>query len=711
MLNISFKFAIILLFFSVFHLHGKEYKIDRFSLVNRNNISIKKPDILSSLSVGNGNFAFTTDITGLQTFEQEYKNGIPLGTQSQWGWHSFPNPNNYKFEETLFPYNFRGKTELYSIQPKEKGRQYDAVSWYRANPHRLHLGIVGFEIKNSNGNLITLSEIKNPFQKLNLWKGEILSNFYVENSKVEVQTVCDPDNDGIATSFKSRLASTRNIGVKFHFPYATGIFADDACDWNSNEKHKTTVVKKTNQSVILKRTIDETEYFITISWIGKADFIEKETNYFVLQPSNESFSFTCNFTQQNDGLKTTTFTDVQNRSVNHWKKFWKRGGVIDFSQCKDNRAKELERRVILSQYLMAIQCAGNVPPQESGLTYNTWYGKFHLEMHWWHAVHFALWGRSDLMEKSLEWYTKAYPIAKSIAERQNFKGVRWMKMTDPSAIEAPSSVGSFLIWQQPHFIYMADLAYRSNPSTEVINKYKDLVFATADFMASFADYDAEKDRYVLKGVIPAQETLRASETTNPPFELSYWHYALQVAQKWREKAGLSPNMEWQQVIDKLSRLASKDGLYLAAETAPETYQDVRFTSDHMAVLGAFGVLPKCNLFDAEIMKNTFNWIWENWNWDKTWGWDFPMTAMSAARLGMPEKAVDALLIDKKTNTYLANGHNYQDDRLRLYLPGNGGLLTAVSMMCTGWDGCKEKNPGFPNNGNWDVKWEGLQRMP
>jgi len=34
----------------------------------------------------------------------------------------------------------------------------------------------------------------------------------------------------------------------------------------------------------------------------------------------------------------------------------------------------------------------------------------------------------------------------------------------------------------------------------------------------------------------------------------------------------------------------------------------------------------------------------------------------------------------KKNTYLVNRHNYQDKRLRLYLPGNGGLLAAVAMM-------------------------------
>ena len=85
--------------------------------------------------------------------------------------------------------------------------------------------------------------------------------------------------------------------------------------------------------------------------------------------------------------------------------------------------------------------------------------------------------------------------------------------------------------------------------------------------------------------------------------------------------------------------------------------------------------------------------------------------MTATRLLKPEKAVDALLLNVQKNTYLNNGHNYQSERLRLYLPGNGGLLSAIALMCAGWDGCTVKNPGFPKDGNWDVQWEGLAPLP
>jgi protein-glucosylgalactosylhydroxylysine glucosidase len=88
-----------------------------------------------------------------------------------------------------------------------------------------------------------------------------------------------------------------------------------------------------------------------------------------------------------------------------------------------------------------------------------------------------------------------------------------------------------------------------------------------------------------------------------------------------------------------------------------------------------------------------------------------MIAMTAARLDQPERAIDALMMDVQKNTYLVNGHNYQDKRLRLYLPGNGGLLTAVAMMAGGWDGNDSPAPGFPKNGKWEVVVEGFQKMP
>ena len=687
-------------------------RIDRQALVERNFPHMTAFDKHASLSLGNGNFAFTADVTGLQTYPAIYASGVPLGTQSQWGWHSFPNKERYNPEEALKDYNFRGWKEPYAVQFNEPGRAQEDANYYRVNPHRLHLGYVGLELTAENGAPVAADNISGINQELNLWEGILHSRFMVAQDSVTVTTAIHPDRDMLAAILHSSLIGKGRMKVHFRFPYPTGGHSDDATDWTAPEKHRTEIVSQEAHSFILRRTVDETTYYLSVTHEGEATLTEKEPHYFVLTGTADQLAFTCEFLEEMPQQSDHDSQAVMDASSHYWNSFWKDGAAVDFSDCTDERAPELERRVVLSQYLMAIQSAGIYPPQETGLTYNSWHGKFHLEMHWWHAVHFALWNRPELLERSMNWYAVAYPNAKEIAERQGFEGARWMKMTDPSAIEAPSKVGSFLIWQQPHFIYMAELIYRNKPSQEVLDKYGFLVEETARFMASFATYDVLEERYLLKGIIPAQETLRASETINPPFELSYWHYGMTVAQLWRERVGQQRDPQWDELIDKLSPLAcNADGLYLASEDAVDTYKDIRFTSDHPAVLGALGMMPPNKLVRSDYMQHTLNWIWAHWNWDKTWGWDYPMTAMCAARLGDRQKAVDALLMDKRTNTYLVNGHNYQDERLRVYLPGNGGLLTAVAMMCAGWDGNEEINPGFPKDGTWNVQWEGLAPMP
>ena len=119
------------------------------------------------------------------------------------------------------------------------------------------------------------------------------------------------------------------------------------------------------------------------------------------------------------------------------------------------------------------------------------------------------------------------------------------------------------------------------------------------------------------------------------------------------------------------------------------------------------------MVDRETMRRTLNKMMKSWNWNNTWGWDFPMMAMSAARMGEGETAINALLMDKPKNAYLPNGHNSQMGAfLPLYLPGNGGLLYATAMMAAGWDGVNKSNaPGFPANGKWVVRFEGLHPAP
>lgn len=683
--------------------------IDRHSLVLRNNPVVSTLDTLQSLSVGNGRFAVTVDATGMQTFPEYYSGGVALGTQSEWGWHSFPNTEGYREEEYLKAYDFghHSRKELYACQFKGDNRQHGASEYFRINPHRLHLGVIGFDIKSP-------ASVSNIHQTLDMWNGVINSSFYYNGSRHDVHTVCHPDRDLVAYD----ITMQQPTPIVLRLPYPTGKHVDDGCDFQHADGHVSSMKMLDNRSCIITHTIDTTTYYIRLAWEGDAAITAAPNHTYRLTPTSQNIKLTAEFTNSQGAEWSSPSQGARGSftaAAAHWQRFWTEGAAVDFSHCRDARARELERRVVLSQYLLAIQCAGNTPPQETGLTMNSWFGKFHLEMILWHQAWLPLWGHPEMLTRTLNWYHDAEPIARSIAKRQGFDGLRWMKMTDPSAMEAPSNVGSFLIWQQPHLIYLSTLACRSM-SDEAVQQWlpqmMPLIDGTAQFMCSFANYDKQTKRYYLKGMIPAQESLKAAVTRNSPFELSQWRTTLLMAQQLRERCGQKRMPLWDKVAQNLSPLAyNSDSLYLAAESATDTYTDLKATSDHPALLGALGFFPMSSLINEQVMNNTLDWIIDNWNWPTSWGWDFPMTAMTATRLHQPDKAIDALMLPMQKNTYLVNGHNYQDARLRLYLPGNGALLSAVALMCAGWDGCTEKNPGFPKDGNWDVRWEGLTPMP
>lgn len=730
-------------------------KIDRKSVLERNNPKVTNADPLNSLSVGNGHFATTVDVTGMQSYPLNYQQGVPLCSMSDWGWHSFPNTENLRHEETEKVMDLgHGRKEVYAVEYKVDGRGKKATEYFRINPHRLNLGNVALVIKDGKGQ-IKEADIKDIDQQLDLYSGVITSHFSALGKPVTVKTACMPCEDAMIYSINSHLLSSGKVSVCLSLPYPSGKHADAATDWGNEDKHASRIIKRTGKSALLEHIIDSTRYYVLIQWEGSAKLVHESTHSYALIPNGKTLNVRVEYKELQPETQGFSFAKSVTKVQKFWNSWWETGAFVDFGDCKDVRAKELERRTVLSQYLTFINCANETPAQETGLTYNSWFGRPHLEMTWWHTIDFSLWNRPEVLETMLEWYNdKAYPEAKKIAERQNFKGIRWMKMTDPWAGESPSNVGSFLTWQQPHYIYMAEEMWRSvcaKPGvTEaekkaIIAKYGKNVEETAEFLYDFAkSCDHNTGSISLYGQTAMQESMSKDFSYCHPFEQAYFKYGLMKAQEWRERSGKQRREDWDEVIRSLASLPQSEGIYTAgiptqpfiiADSASQNAGNVAFDpfnyggdtgkkqlteeefklkcrSDHPAVLGACGLLPDCGLYDRAMMQRTLDWVMQNWNWDTTWGWDYGMTAMCAARLGDGENAVKALLIDKGKNTYLVSGHNYQEPkRLRLYLPGNGALLDAVAMMCAGWDGCPDvKNPGFPQDGKWNVKWEGLRKM-
>ena len=406
--------------------------IDREAVLFRNSPIITEADPLTSLTVGNGHFATTVDVTGLQSYVDDYKNGIPLNAMSDWGWHSFPNKENLKEEESQKAYDFgHGHPEVYAIEYKkaEDGRHKLATEYFRVNPHRLNLGAVGLDLKDANGNAIALSKLTDINQKLNLWQGEITSSYKAGGEKVNVVTIGLPNRDAVAYRISTPLLKKGQASVSIRLPYPTGKHADDASDWSNDALHTSRIINSSDHIVTLMHNIDTTTYYIYIRWEGDAQFKEVKAHTYQLITDADVLSFEVEYCPVrrsiDSAIEAFRFDQAQKTTQKFWHKFWTETAFVDFSQCTDPRAKELERRVVLSQYLTRINCANNMPPQEIGLTYNTWFGRPHLEMTWWHAVDFTLWNQPKVVEQMLRWYDKvAAPIAKKIAQRQGFKGMK-----------------------------------------------------------------------------------------------------------------------------------------------------------------------------------------------------------------------------------------------------------------------------------------------
>ena len=681
--------------------------IDRKARVGRHSPVVRVFDSFSALSVGNGGFAFTADATGLQTFPERYRE-LPLATQAEWGWHGEPNIGGYKIEDASALYDAHGRQVPYA-----SAQNTPAGNWLRENPRRISLGRIGFVLTRADGSPAQAADLGAVEQRLDLWTGTLDSRFTLDGRAVRVRTWAHPERDQIAVRVESQGLDPSRIAIRVMFPFVSATHTGDPADWEHAARHRTVVLDRARRSVTWQRVLGGDGYWARATWSDGGAMTQVGPHEFRLDPVAGSSRFDCvvGFSGERDTSALPEVDATASASEAHWTRFWSDGGALDLAGSADPRATELERRIVLSEYLTAVNSAGTMPPQETGETFNSWFGKAHLEMHWWHAAHFALWNRAGLLERSLPWYARILPVARANAARQGYQGARWPKMVGPEGHDSPSGIGVFLIWQQPHPIYLSELVWRVRRDRRTLERHREIVFASAEFMASFPFWDAETSRYVLgPPLIPAQESHPPATTFNPTFELAYWAFGLETAQQWRERLGLSREPSWDRVLRGLSALPMRDGLYVNAESAPTTFTDAEQRRDHPTLLGAYGFVGSPRV-DREAMRRTLRRVMESWQWAETWGWDYPLVAMTATRLGEPELALDALLMETVKNRYHPNGHNYQRPGLTIYLPGNGGLLSATAMMAAGWDGAPTRDaPGFPR-AKWTVRAERLHGLP
>jgi hypothetical protein len=723
--------------------------IDRKALVQRHNPVLTAIDPHAPVMLGNGDIGFTADITGLQTFPDHYSPLAPLLTMAQWAWHSFPDKAGHTERDGLVqvPVPGRGEQPYAWMRSWAEAESNPAIDWLRANPHRISLGRVAMTM---DGKAPRFEAISDTRQVLDMWTGTLTSRFAYEGIAVTVVTRVLPQRDAVSVEVTSALAASGRLGLTVRYPGVDKRINPDPSSWDP-ESGRAQILSEGRTRIQLRRDLDSARYWSAVESDGALAFDGKAT-IGVKGTGRETLRLTVSYDRTSVTAPLPQAEEGARALADHWQAFWTGGGAVDFTGSTDPRAAELERRVVLSQYLSAINGAGELPPQEEGLFSNSWFGKFHLEMHPWHSAWQALWGHPELLERSLPWYLAHLPKAREEAARHKVRGAWWPKMVGPEGRNSPSLVSPFIMWQQPHPILMAELVWRAGKDRQTLSRYGELVEATADLLAS---WPTERDGRLNLGppLIPAQENYDPLTTANPTFELEYFRWALQTAQRWRERQGLPRKAEWDAAIGRLAPPSMRDGLYLPVGTVPDFWDVARSPAcrgdaaaepcknrDHPSFLMAYGFIAGDRI-DPAAMRRTLDAVAENWDLRQTWGWDFPMLAMAAARLGEPDKAVDWLFADRKNNQWGPTGMTprvhldaHAEDLVPVsggaggvalennpdgagyrraaetYFPSNGSLLLAVGLMAGGWDGSKGHAPGFPKQG-WTVRVEGLTPAP
>ncbi|KAF2667181.1 hypothetical protein BT63DRAFT_473522 [Microthyrium microscopicum] len=658
--------------------------IDRLQVVDKfnpqRNSTANKTDWETPLQVGNGNFAFNADITGLQTIK-------PFNTLSVWGWHnSTPPPTDIilqRTNRTSWP-EAEPPTPLSDPEPEK----ITYSEWQRRNPHRINLGRVGLLY---NGKEIAAQDISETKQRLNLSSGVIASAFTLDNSSVEVETMASPSLDALAFRIQAESLEPGNLSVFLDFPYPVTNKKFEAPymgNYRVPDKH-TTTIKQWSSRAELKRQIDGTTYFVNVAWDTgtpntKIRRVSGSHRFMFNTTSATQVNFVVHYSRSSPGF-TPGFEAIKRDSKWFWQNYWKDGAFIDCTSTADPKAQELQRRIIQSQYLLAVNSAGTDPPQESGLVNNGWYGKFHMEMVFWHLAHWERWGKWERLGTVIpSIYNRFLNSSVVRATSQGYEGARWGKMSDSEGVSSPGEVNSLLIWQQPHPFYFAELEYSVFPTQHTLQKWHPILEATSRFMVSFPRYNSETKVYDLAPPIHiVSENTRPNMTKNPTFELAYWRFGLQTMSSWYTRQSIPVPSKLTEVYENLAPFPHANGTYIHSENLAGMWTDPRLTSNHPALAGIFGMLPPDPRLNYTLFTSTMAHIYERWNFTGAYGWDYALLAMTAVRMGDSQRAVDLLLdMGMDDAGYPAGGG--RSGVPAPYFPSSGGLLLASAMLAGGW---------------------------
>lgn len=580
------------------------------------NLKFNHIDSKNPVTIGNGDFAITLDQTGTQSLYETYKD-IPLSTMSNKNWF-------YKDKKNIKPSYVDGKA--YMLFNLDNDPNYQINRQYPFKYSFMQILLY------DNDKLIDINNIKDVKQELDLYKGIVTSSFNYKEKINKTISFIYQDHD----EFNFKLQSDNlNLALKFNYPsYTKNGYRLDILPNVLVKEDRITLLYDDKNSLSFK-----------LKSSSKYQIVE---NTLIFDDNNVSFSLAL------DEIKEGKLLD----------EFWKcdNGIIID--------NEELVKKMVLSKYLLHVNSTGIYPPQESGLTYNCWNSKFHLEMHLIHSLWNIYNNHVGDLVKSFDYYLSIMPSSLKRASLNGYKGLRFPKMTGPDGEDSPSNIGPLLIWQAPHILFMLQEIYYLYNKENIIKKYEPLISGTIDFMISFLTLKDSKYQ-MLDPLLEACESIPLDRCQNPSFELEYWRYTLERQPKIDTVLYGHQRYDYLDITSKIITPKEDDGIYLKTYGVIDKYD---LYKDHPTE-GFLMSFFKSKIVDKEKMVKTIDYILKNMDLSSYWGWDFPFLGLSLLNCGEIEKSIEVTQLNTINNQYLYNGYNTSPrDDLKAYLPGNGAFL-------------------------------------
>lgn len=580
------------------------------------NLKFNHIDSKNPVTIGNGDFAITLDQTGTQSLYEIYKD-IPLSTMSNKNWF-------YKDKKDIKPSYVDGKA--YMLFNLDNDPNYQINRQYPFKYSFMQILLY------DNDKLIDINNIKDVKQELDLYKGIVTSSFNYKEKINKTTSFIYQNHD----EFNFKLQSDNlNLALKFNYPsYTKNGYRLDILPNVLVKEDRITLLYDDKNSLSFK--------------LKSSSNYQIVENTLIFDDNNVSFSLAL------DEIKEGKLLD----------EFWKcdNGIIID--------NEELVKKMVLSKYLLHVNSTGIYPPQESGLTYNCWNSKFHLEMHLIHSLWNIYNNHVGDLVKSFDYYLSIMPSSLKRASLNGYKGLRFPKMTGPDGEDSPSNIGPLLIWQAPHILFMLQEIYYLYNKENIIKKYEPLISGTIDFMISFLTLKDSKYQ-MLDPLLEACESIPLDRCQNPSFELEYWRYTLERQPKIDTVLYGHQRYDYLDITSKIITPKEDDGIYLKTYGVIDKYD---LYKDHPTE-GFLMSFFKSKIVDKEKMVKTIDYILKNMDLSSYWGWDFPFLGLSLLNCGEIEKSIEVTQLNTINNQYLYNGYNTSPrDDLKAYLPGNGAFL-------------------------------------